>query len=226
MIQKTERRMKRWEEEEEKMLQEDGEVPLAPSTTFEICVHTAEMYKVPLKVVQQSFNQFTALDADGNGYLSQDEFEAEIRMMMDVGPAEEIPEHLLNSQWAKIDRSKDNRVDFNEYFLWTMQAGWKEEILVRDSNERQVRELSREYGINILDVERVRAFFDKYDEDKSGFIDKEEFRSIICACMKVSDRSAVSESMLNRYWSEADSDNSGEVDMPEFLCWYFRFFDK
>lgn len=224
---KEERRMKRLEEEEERLLQQDEEeVAPVPTTSFGICVHTAEMYKVPLKVVQESFNHFNQLDTDGNGFLTIDEFEAEIRKMMELGPDDEIPEHLLNSHWEKVDSNKDNRVDFSEYFLWTMRSGWKEELLVSDSKERQVRELARKRGIAILDVERVRAVFDKYDTDKSGYIDKDEFKSVICNCMNVKDPSQVSQNMLNRYWKEADTGNDGEIDMPEFLSWYFKFFAK
>eukprot|EP00930_Biecheleria_cincta_P035360 TRINITY_DN2431_c0_g1_i1.p1 TRINITY_DN2431_c0_g1~~TRINITY_DN2431_c0_g1_i1.p1 ORF type:complete len:592 (-),score=133.24 TRINITY_DN2431_c0_g1_i1:171-1946(-) len=222
---KEERRIKRLEQEEEELLKlnEAGEEPVS-KTNFEVCVQIAEMYKVPLKVVQQTYNHFCELDADGNGSLSIDEFEAEIRKMIEIGPDEDIPQHLLKSHWEKIDSNHDNKVDFNEYFLWTMQAGWKEEILVSDSKERQVRELAREHGLGLLDVERVKAVYDKHDADQNGTIDREEFKSVLCSCMNVSDPSQVSQSMLNRYWCEADKDNSGQIDLSEFLIWYFTFF--
>jgi len=223
------KRTKQLQKEEQELLeldaeQQEQEAALNPSTSFDTCMNVAEMYKVPLKVVQQAFKDFNELDADSNGSLSLDEFEAAIRKTTEVGPDEDLPDYLILKSWESIDNNKDSRVDFNEYFLWTLQAGWKEEILVNDPKERQLRELARDFGVTVLDVERLKRVFDKFDVDKSGEIDKDEFVSVICSLMNAVDTSQVSHSMLNRYWKEADRNNDGGLDLPEFMVWYYNHF--
>eukprot|EP00930_Biecheleria_cincta_P026089 TRINITY_DN1844_c0_g1_i8.p1 TRINITY_DN1844_c0_g1~~TRINITY_DN1844_c0_g1_i8.p1 ORF type:complete len:669 (-),score=184.44 TRINITY_DN1844_c0_g1_i8:244-2250(-) len=224
------KRTKQLQKEEQELLkliaEEQEEDAVVPSTTFDVCMSVADKYKVPLKVVQQTLREFHELDVDGNGVLTLDEFEAALRKTTHVGPDEDLPEHLILKTWESIDSNKDNSVDFHEYFLWTLQAGWKEEVLVNDKQERQLRELAREYGVSVVDVEKLKRVFDKFDVDKSGTIDKDEFKAVICSLMKAEDASQVSHSMLNRYWKEADGNNDGLLELQEFMVWHFNFFAR
>ncbi|CAD7949312.1 unnamed protein product [Amoebophrya sp. A120] len=82
----------------------------------------------------------------------------------------------------------------------------------------EVRALAKKVGVSVDDAEMLRAKFNEFDVDGSGFIDKDEFKGVLKAFM--GSRNEISKERFDAYWRDVDQDNSGEVDFEEFLKWY------
>merc|ERR1712070_568909 len=94
-----------------------------------------------------------------------------------------------------------------------------EEVLVPDMRERRIRQIARDQGLCLQDVERVLKVYDEGDANKTGLLDKDEFKTVLCALMKTEDIT-VSDRMIDRYWIEVDKNFNGAVEFEEFLQWY------
>mmetsp|Transcript_44548 Transcript_44548/g.80055 ORF Transcript_44548/g.80055 Transcript_44548/m.80055 type:complete len:681 (+) Transcript_44548:60-2102(+) len=199
---------------------------ISRGSSFDMCMHIANMYKVPLQEVKHALEDYYELDSDGDGFLSFEEFENVIRKQCSIPEGEEVPEHLMLKQWKEIDKDGSNSVDFVEYFQWTLRSGWKEDLMVPNSSDRELRQLARDNGVTIVEVEKLKRMFDAFDVDGSGFIDQEEFKAVLCQAMGVKDPSEVSQNQLQRYWKEADSSNSGELGLQEFMIWYINVYQS
>merc|ERR1719440_306460 len=87
----------------------------------------------------------------------------------------------------------------------------------------KTREIARELGITFPEIEKVKAVFDKYDEDGSGKMEKDEFRLMMTdlVCVGKLKGQEVPRALLEDQWKGVDHDGSGEVDFDEFCEWYF-----
>jgi len=89
-----------------------------------------------------------------------------------------------------------------------------------DEAEQTMRDLARELDLPIVTLERLKKQYDKYDVDKSGFIERNEFFELLAEFLPelkmVEDVEAVSRRQIERYWTAIDQDQSGELDFAEF----------
>lgn len=91
-------------------------------------------------------------------------------------------------------------------------------------DEKMTRRVAREHGIPIPDAEVIKNMFDMFDEDKSGEIEKDEFKEILRILLGVKEKHDFPERRLDEFWRSANTDQMGGVDFPEFLVWYFQNF--
>lgn len=216
-------------ENTEKDAQKEASVVLITSRSrFEICARLAKLYHVPISKVRTAMDEFSELDVDGNGFLTLEEFKAGVRKRCDLPDGQEFPEHLLRMQWSRIAQGNETTVgvSFTDYLAWVRMTAFTEELLIPSEQEKFIRQLAREGGLALTDVEKIKKVFDMYDADGSGFIDKEEFKTVVCTMLDVKDPTEVSSQMLDRYWTEVDGDGSGELEFDEFLKWYVTVFDQ
>merc|ERR1719389_1548188 len=102
-----------------------------------------------------------------------------------------------------------------------------EESLVEngDLNEDdlKIREIARNLNITYPEIEKVKKVFDKYDEDGSGMMEKDEFDCMMndLICVGKLKGQEVPKALLDSQWKGVDHDGSGEVDFDEFCEWYF-----
>jgi len=191
---------------------------------FRTCVVLAKKHKIDIREVRDTYKEFAGLDVDGNGILSAEEFEAVLRMMANLPDEEPVPKHLMKQTWSQVDTNCDGGVSFEEYLVWSATAKWKEELMVPAIREREIRRIARENNVNISDVDNLRNLFSSFDTDNSQTIDQNEFKLAVCKLMNVKDMADLSANMLNRYWVEADTDSSGEINFEEFLVWFLNRF--
>lgn len=202
------------EEEFDKLLPQKGE--------FQTCMDLALRHHVDISYVRECLQDFRKVDKDRNGVITFEEFKDVLANRCNLAPGQDVPKHLLWKQWQKIDADCSSTIDFEEYLVWCMSSIFSEDLMVPQTEARRIRQLARELDVSLLQVERVKKVFDKFDADNSGEIDKDEFIQVLCHMMSVKDPSDVSQSMLMRYWREVDCDNSGSVDFEEFLVWYMK----
>jgi len=178
----------------------------------------SKLHMVPMPEAKKIYNDFQHLDTDSSGTLSMEEFEEMLRERCGLDSDQPIPKHIQNI-WKDVDADQSGELTFEEYFCWAARNKWSEELLVDNELDRENRSLAREYDLPILDVERYRKDFNKFDNDGSGLIDQEEFTQMVMLIMKVQDPSDVPKQRLARYWTEIDADHSGEVTFSEFVKW-------
>lgn len=190
--------------------------------TFEKLVNLHANYKkynVDLWDVIFRWEEFVELDVSNTGHLSLAEFKTAIRNRFKL-PDGPVPSHLLDKHWTSFE----GEVDFGQYLTWTVQHAFTEEVLVPDKLQRRIRQIARDQGLFLNDVERIQKVYDFFDTDQSGNIDREEFSKVMHTLLKVNDESHMSERMIDRYWHEVDKDFSGSVEFEEFLQWYIQYF--
>lgn len=108
--------------------------------------------------------------------------------------------------------------------LWYQAHEFIEDLCVMSPRAKELREIAREYDMPIPDVEDIQKHFDRFDEDRSGHIDREEFTQLLCTLLRVKDPSDLPPDRIHRYWMQIDLDHSGEVSFREFVPWYATYF--
>uniref|UniRef100_A0A7S4WJD9 EF-hand domain-containing protein n=1 Tax=Alexandrium monilatum TaxID=311494 RepID=A0A7S4WJD9_9DINO len=179
----------------------------------------ARKHKLPLEEVRARREEFHSYNLSEDGMMSHGDFQDMIRRYCGIAPGAEIPPYLLR----QYDFTESG-VSFETFLLWQVLTAWLPERLVSDPEERRLRSIAKDSGMCIVDVERIKVNFDKFDLDRSGTIDEKEFRNMIISLMKVKNPADVSAKRLHRYWCEVDVDRSGAVRFEEFLQWYVNLF--
>lgn len=192
------------------------------SCSFEQCVALAKKHRLPMETVKQAAEEFMVLDLDKNGRLEQHEFEQAVRKRCDLDPAKPIPPHLLTQNWNDANLDNDGDLTFEEFLQWSVKNAFLEEMLV-DPKDRELRALARNQNFNILQVEECRAVFDRFDFDKSGFIEEEEFRQVLAVLWNLPEKELPGKRM-RRFWSEVDTDRLGKVSFKSFAMWWFKVY--
>jgi len=192
---------------------------------FEQAVCLARKHNFPLAAVREKLTEYRALDTDGNGTLSIWELQEAIRVRCQLDTSDEVSPHLLYNHMQSADGDGDGCINFEEYLVWSMQTTFLEEMLITDPEERQFRHFIRERGMNMWDVDHVRAIFDSFDDDKSNSIELDEFKNIMAKLMHVKAVSDIPQPEMKRYWRDADPQMSGHLSFKEFLIWYVKFTD-
>lgn len=174
---------------------------------------------MPLLEVRERREEWAKLDTENKGFILLPELKTFIRKSCGIPASEPVPSYLLQ----RVSAQKQDNITFEDFLEWSRSTAYMEDLVVPDEKERSLRQLARENGLLIPEVEKVQRVFEKFDADGSGAIDEEEFSNVIRDLMKVKNPSDISYQMLKRYWREIDSDGSGEVCFEEFLLWYFKF---
>eukprot|EP00933_Yihiella_yeosuensis_P061245 TRINITY_DN64049_c0_g1_i1.p1 TRINITY_DN64049_c0_g1~~TRINITY_DN64049_c0_g1_i1.p1 ORF type:complete len:203 (-),score=37.67 TRINITY_DN64049_c0_g1_i1:100-708(-) len=187
-------------------------------STFDICSSISAKHTVPINHVRQYLSEFQAMDIDMNGSLSMEEFQGAIRDKIGLGPEDEVPESLLVQLFKDANIDSDDRISFEEYVLWANGTMFMEDLVVTTDDEKSLRHMSRELGILIPDVERLKKAYNSFDQNGSGEIDETEFKNVVCSLMNARPED-VSPQKLQRYWREADRDGGGTLDFDEFVEW-------
>lgn len=196
--------------------------PKAVDPAFEMCSIMAKQHNMSFEDVRQRWEEFHKFDVDGNGMLSKSEFVAVIRLICGIPSHREVPEHLLTNAWSAADKDGNDSVDFQEFITWCFSHQNSEEMLIADSEERDMRHLARKLGCSILELERVKEKFDKFDTDKSGSIEEDEFKNVIMFLWNVKRAEDVPAKRLERLWRDVNPNGNRHVFFDAFAAWYIR----
>jgi len=189
------------------------------------CSIVAREHGLDVWEVRQRYEEYKKWDLDGNGELSQEEFLVGVCRHCNLPKDEPIPDHLRAQTWCMADVNKDGVVDFEEYVVWLNAHQWDEEFAVTDPKERELRRLARHYGFHLLDVEKVKRIFDKFDAHNTGHISKDDLGSIIRWILKLSPED-LSAKDLTPYLLGVKHATFGLISFEEFVVWYFTVFSK
>jgi len=192
-----------------------------PTTDFDICMACARKHRVSVSEVKKCYDEFVKLDVNKDGCLKPDEFEVVVRKVCGVEPDAPTPSHLFERQWRMLDPHNRGYVGFDDFFTWFRNVAFCPDISTPCDVDVTIRKMSKRYGFNILDLERVCNVYSKYAEGGgTGCIDKSKFKQILCRVIGIPMDADVPEDTLRRYFREMDVNGDGEVDFEEFAKWY------
>ena len=142
--------------------------------------------------VKQLQGEFVGLDRDGDGEISISELRQLLRQMR---IKLFLSETEINRAIREIDTDGDGTVDLRE-LNGIIQKFDRTGIIYKALSQRS----------------QLRKDFERYDEDKSGFITKDELVEAI------NDRTGlkIPEKHLTRMMSECDENDDGQIDYEEF----------
>lgn len=91
-------------------------------------------------------------------------------------------------------------------------------------SEELIRAIAEKFNLRVVEVGVIHKMFEKYDTDKSGEIDYNEFEAMMRNVIGVSDATDLPKDRMSRFWNEMDIDGNGTVDFDEFTTWYLKYF--
>merc|ERR1712226_1063802 len=143
-----------------------------------------------LKILQK---EFTGLDVDGNGDVTVDEL-GEILKSMRLKL--KLSDHQIKRVLKQIDSNGDGSIDTEELM----------DILEKFDTDGVVYKALHHRSA-------IRQAFMKYDEDKSGYITKDELVEII------KDRTGINvpEKHIERMMADCDKNDDNQINYEEFV---------
>ncbi|CAE7822433.1 unnamed protein product [Symbiodinium sp. CCMP2592] len=185
----------------------------------------AQTLQLPLEVVKQAahcFRQHAECEPPKRPdlwRLKQSDFEKVLCDLCSVADTKELSQLFVSKAFRLADMTKSGDLDLQEFVTWYATFSFSEELLLGKST-KNVRDVARTLGINLLDIERYKRVFDSYDKNKSGVIEMAEFRLMVNRLLKVPAGHHLPASVVKSFWNMADSDGNGHIDFPEFCEFY------
>lgn len=157
--------------------EDTGKDEIAYSEFREYDVNSDGMYD--RSEYKRSFkSEFSKMDADGNGSLNKEEFNAAIHMLADTDRNNSVSEEEWkegnekflsertgkNKEFSAIDTNSDNKISLEEWKKGFEQTNWFSSY---DKNKDEL----------IQEDEWDNGLFDDWDLDNDGFWNEEEFNS-------------------------------------------------
>jgi hypothetical protein len=191
--------------------------------SFDNVVNLARKHNLRVDEVKRKWEQFHMFDSDGDVVLSMQEFQKVVRTLCGIPEPDPIPPHLFNACWAAGDVDQDGQINFEEFLLWSNGVQYTEEMMVPDPEERMMRKVARENGIDLVDVERLKGPFDRHDTDKMGVSDQ-QFHGLVCDLLNTNAQD-FSDHRMRRHWREVNP-RGGRLLFPDFAVWWCFTFSR
>lgn len=159
----------------------------------------------------------------GEGRLTKRQFGKLACAMTGCHSEDDLPAGIVDDAFRSADKDGGGEIDFSEFAIWFTANSFSERLTL-DAGQRALRKLARTYSMSYAQVDQYKQHFDKFDLDRSGMIESDEFQNLLCKCAKIP-ANGLSHSRLQQLWRVADADGSGEVDFEEFVVFYRKYFD-
>lgn len=174
----------------------------------------------------QVFARFTDVPAGGDvkaAEMFRAQFLECLNYMLQVrGASVQVTDDMCRRCFKICDRDGSGSIDVEEFCLWYAAESFSMEMML-DEDQQQVRRFAIKHSIPILDIDRYKTYFDKFDLDGSGEIDYSEFCQLITILWKIPKGLEIPESRLKTFWKMADLDGSGLLEFEEFVLFYRKY---
>jgi len=162
---------------------------------------------------------------DGAAGLSPNEFRTALCRVFDVP---ELDQTVVDGAYAASGMQE--KVDVTKFLSWYVQNMFSKVVHLTASPENSASDslvywVARRHGVCPVTVDKIKKEFDRYDMDRSGSIDYDEFEAMLREVLHVKTANDLGEIRVTRFWKEIDKDASGEVDFHEFAEWYLKYFN-
>lgn len=185
--------------------------------SFDLVVPLARKHNLRVDEVKKKWEQFHMFDSNGDIELSHQEFQHVVRVLCGIPDEEPIPSHLFSACWTASDLDGDGAINFEEFLLWSNGVQYTEEMMVPDPQERLMRRIAREYDMDVVAVERIKAIFDKFDPDTKG-VEEQGFKDLVCELLHTTVQD-FSDNRLKRHWREVNP-TGGLLSFKDFAVWW------
>lgn len=186
------------------------------SITYEDVVRLSMEHNLPSDMVFRARRLFARHDKNRMGELESEEVQHVLREMYKLlhPSCTSVPPclQMCPSTWG--------RARFPEVLRWLSRSAYSEEALV-PHEQRQARELARQWGVSVVDVEIIKDMFERFDTDKAGYLNAANFKNALSVVLRAPKGTEVPPSRQNFHWKEIDTGN-GEVSFEQFFWWYQR----
>jgi len=199
----------------------EGQEQVQRNGTFDLALTLAKRHAIPLEEVRQKLEEYRTLDVDGDESLTFPEFTEAVRRICKLAPGQAVPKAMLARHEDTADKDGDGKIDFEEFLLWSLRHSYNEDLIAPDRNEKQLRRFARQINVHMLDVDKAKAIFDEFDTDRSGAIEREEFKEILCRLSNIKPNT-LSDLSTKRLWHDADRLNRGKLTFFQFATWFFK----
>eukprot|EP00439_Symbiodinium_sp_Y106_P035830 s2342_g4.t1 len=112
------------------------------ATMFDTCFALSKQYFVPIDEVKKCLEEFKQIDTSGDMLISEAEFEASTRQNLNWPEDQDLPANLarkIKKYFQDMDKDRNDVIDFEEYFDWSMKHRWSEEFLALDDKDMENR---------------------------------------------------------------------------------------
>lgn len=170
---------------------------------------------------------FDNQDTQNKGYIELEDF---VQAVLEIHQTINVTcttatmvqcEHLCDSTFPADEGS--TTIDLVQFLQWYSTYSFHESLLLAP-DMRDLRRLSRQYGIPWEEVHKVKRHFDAVDTDGSGEIDFEEFSEVLRKVLQVAPELELPSNRARHFWKQLDTDGSGKADFSEFLPWWLKYF--
>lgn len=161
-----------------------------------------------------------ATAAAGGGYLQEKQLEQlliKVFQVKDVKP--QIVKHALENVYTKGEIDMDKLMTWYVSHMFTGVSASKEQ-----ESDAVIYKLAKENDISSVECDKIKRWFDKFDEDHSGVIDYDEFTDMMRHILNVKSKDELSNERLQKFWKEIDLDGNQTIDFTEYLTWYLKYF--
>eukprot|EP00929_Paragymnodinium_shiwhaense_P024136 TRINITY_DN14958_c0_g1_i3.p1 TRINITY_DN14958_c0_g1~~TRINITY_DN14958_c0_g1_i3.p1 ORF type:complete len:287 (+),score=68.05 TRINITY_DN14958_c0_g1_i3:640-1500(+) len=184
-------------------------------------VKLAKQHDMSTDAMWEIWSKFEALGPDSAGNLQTKRFVEYVKAEFGIHPFRDGPLALLPKQ---RELEAKELISFLEYFHWVRENSFTKELAVQGC-EKSLRRLASDLRISLLEAEKLRSVFNRYDANKDGELDVGEFKIMLCDLLHTPGDS-MPEATLTRYFRQIDAGQNGCVRLREFATWYYKSFVK
>jgi Ca2+-binding EF-hand superfamily protein len=185
-------------------------------------------YHIDLTEVKDILRFFEESDQNNSEGLDKDEFEKILRRIFNVSNRD-MPMHLVNQAWRRIQgeypkakRYGAAEASLDNFLQWYSENMFNHAVLNLEGDSAGLEALATKYDVSFFDVEKIKSIFDSFDANRSGRIDRGEFRAMLVHIFKAKAEDDIPGERADRFWSEIKQDNSMTISFPEFCAWYIK----
>ncbi|CAE8587849.1 unnamed protein product [Polarella glacialis] len=190
-------------------------------------IQLSKKHRLDFHEVKNVLQQLEKVEKNPSGAVGRSEFG---RFLNNVFEASDLPEELVNGAFTVSSKGETEPMNLDGFLAWYMQHMFSQVAQLRGDKDvaksnALVKELCKIHDISGTAIDKVKKLYDRFDLDKSGAIEYDEFVLMVAELFGAKEGD-ISKDRLRRSWKEIDMDGSGEVDFAEFVTWYVKYFGK
>lgn len=190
-------------------------------------IHLAKRHRLDFHEVKKVVVEIMNTQRSMSGSLTKEQFRSFLCRVFGI---DSISEEFLDNVFDEMARHEHVNLNVDDFLAWYKQNMFSRVAQLRSDRattafDSLILDLAKTHGVPASEVDKVKMVFDRWDVDKSGVIEFEEFVGMIHALVGAG-RGDISKDRLTKFWKEIDSNGNGEVDFTEFAPWYLKYFNS